>query len=41
MTQTRGQTDLPGYEERFAITKPTDDESNPFEKNFTVVACGV
>jgi len=30
-----------GYEERFAITKPTDEESNPFEKNFTVVACEV
>jgi pyridoxine/pyridoxamine 5'-phosphate oxidase len=30
-----------GYEERFAITKPTDDESNPFEKNFSVVACTV
>jgi len=30
-----------GYEERFAITKPTIDESNPFEKNFSVIACYV
>ena len=30
-----------GYEERFASIKPLDEESNPFEKNFTVVACTV
>lgn len=30
-----------GYEERFAITKPTAEESNPYEKNFTVVTCVV
>ncbi|SHN54617.1 Pyridoxamine 5'-phosphate oxidase [Flavobacterium fryxellicola] len=30
-----------GYEGRFATTKPTDDESNLFEKNFSVVACTV
>ena len=30
-----------GYEERFASIKPTDDESDPFEKNFSVVACTV
>jgi pyridoxine/pyridoxamine 5'-phosphate oxidase len=30
-----------GYEERFATTKPNDNESNPFEKNFSVVACTV
>lgn len=30
-----------GYEERFALVKPTDVESDPFEKNFTVVACQV
>jgi len=30
-----------GYDEHFAITKPTDDESNPFEKNFSVVSCTV
>jgi pyridoxine/pyridoxamine 5'-phosphate oxidase len=30
-----------GYDEHFAITKPTDDQSNPFEKNFSVVACTV
>jgi pyridoxine/pyridoxamine 5'-phosphate oxidase len=30
-----------GYEERFAVTKPTDDESNLFEKNFSIVACKV
>jgi hypothetical protein len=31
LTQTRGQTTYLGYEERFAITKPTD-EKQPFEK---------
>ena len=30
-----------GYEERFASIKPTDTESDPFEKNFSVVACTV
>ena len=30
-----------GYEERFASIKPLDEESNPFEKNFSVVACTV
>mgnify|MGYP000134773432 FL=1 len=38
---TRSDQPTLGYEERFAITKPTDEESNPFEKNFTVVACEV
>ena len=30
-----------GYEEHFASSKPTDAESDPFEKNFSVVACTV
>ncbi|MDG2433824.1 pyridoxamine 5'-phosphate oxidase family protein [Flavobacterium sp.] len=30
-----------GYEERFASIKPSEEESNPFEKNFAVVACAV
>ncbi len=30
-----------GHEERFASIKPLDEESNPFEKNFSVVACAV
>lgn len=30
-----------GYEERFASIKPLDEESNPFEKNFSVVSCVV
>ena len=38
---TRSEQPTLGYEERFAITKPLDEESNPFEKNFTVVACAV
>lgn len=38
---TRSDQQTLGYKERFAITKPTDEESNPFEKNFTVVACKV
>ena len=29
---TRSDQPTLGYEERFAITKPTDEESNPFEK---------
>lgn len=30
-----------GYEESFAITKPTEAESDPYEINFAVVACQV
>jgi hypothetical protein len=30
-TLSQEQTTL-GYEERFSITKPVDEESNPFEK---------
>ncbi|WP_298392697.1 pyridoxamine 5'-phosphate oxidase family protein [Flavobacterium sp.] len=30
-----------GYEERFSNTKPTDDESDLFEINFSVIACSV
>jgi hypothetical protein len=40
-SNTRSDRPTLGYEEHFAITKPTDDESNPFEKTFTVVACEV
>lgn len=36
---TRSEKPTLGYEEHFAITKPTEEESNTFEKNFTVVAC--
>jgi general stress protein 26 len=38
---TKSEQTTLGYEERFSITKPVDEESNPFEKNFTVVGCKV
>jgi hypothetical protein len=30
---TKSEQTTLGYEERFSITKPVDEESNPFEKN--------
>ncbi len=30
-----------GYDKKFSEIKPTDDESNAFQKNFTVIACNV
>ena len=38
---TKSEQPTLGYEERFAITKPLDAETDPFEKNFSVVACTV
>jgi hypothetical protein len=38
-SNTKSEQTTLGYEERFSITKPVDEESNPFEKKekFTVV----
>ncbi|TDE03973.1 pyridoxamine 5'-phosphate oxidase family protein [Flavobacterium sandaracinum] len=38
---TKSEQPTLGYEERFAITKPTDAESDLFQENFTVIACSV
>lgn len=36
---SKSQNPTLGYEERFSETKPTDIESNQFQKNFTVIVC--
>ena len=38
---TKSSAPTLGYEERFATNKPTDAESDVYEKNFTVIACQV
>lgn len=38
---TKSDTPTLGYDERFSEIKPTDIESDPFQKNFTVISCQV
>lgn len=38
---TKSENPTLGYDERFSEIKPTDLESNPYQKNFTVVVCKV
>lgn len=38
---TKSEKPILGYEERFSVIKPTNEESDLFKKNFSVIACYV
>lgn len=38
---TKSETATLGYDERFSEIKPTEMESNPYQKNFSVITCEV